>query len=113
MAPARVFPGSLRALRAQASESDCSLRVVAALARLPGVAVASPPGGLYAFFQVDGKTDSLAFAKSLVTDHGLGLAPGLAFGPEGEGWLRWCFASQDPVRLLAGVDRLRAALRRD
>ena len=34
----------------------------------------------------------LALAKRLVTDHGLGLAPGAAFGPEGEGWLRWCFA---------------------
>ena len=88
----------------------CRDRLVSGLARLPGVAVASPPGGLYAFFQVDGKTDSLAFAKSLVTDHGLGLAPGLAFGPEGEGWLRWCFASRDPSRLDAGLARLAGAL---
>jgi aspartate/methionine/tyrosine aminotransferase len=46
-----------------------------------------------------------------VTDFGLGLAPGAAFGPEGEGWLRWCFASQDPQRLDAGLERLAAALR--
>ena len=34
-------------------------------------------------------------AKRLVAEAGLGLAPGAAFGPEGEGWLRWCFASRD------------------
>ena len=31
---------------------------------------------------------------------------GVAFGPEGEGWLRWCFASKDASRLGQGVDRL-------
>jgi aspartate/methionine/tyrosine aminotransferase len=82
-----------------------------ALAALPGVQSATPDGGMYAWFRVPGADDSLAFARHLVADHGLGLAPGAAFGPEGEGWLRWCFASQDTARLLAGVDRLKAALR--
>ena len=82
-----------------------------ALAALPGVQSAIPLGGMYAFFRAPGTGDSLAFAKHLVSAHGLGLAPGAAFGPEGEGWLRWCFASQDPARLLTGVDRLRNALR--
>jgi aspartate/methionine/tyrosine aminotransferase len=86
-------------------------RLVAGLQRLPGIRVASPPGGMYAFFRVEGEDDSLAFAKRLVADHGLGLAPGAAFGPEGEGWLRWCFASKDPARLDAGLQRLAAALR--
>jgi aspartate/methionine/tyrosine aminotransferase len=81
------------------------------LAAIPGVQSATPLGGMYAFFRVPGADDSLAFAKRLVTEVGLGLAPGAAFGDEGEGWLRWCFASQDPARLVAGVDRLRAALR--
>ena len=40
----------------------------------------------------------------------LGLAPGAAFGPEGEGWLRWCFASRDPARLVQGVERLQRFL---
>ena len=82
-----------------------------ALAALPGVQVARPMGGMYAFFRVPGAADSLAFAKRLVVEHGLGLAPGAAFGDEGEGWLRWCFASQDTARLALGVDRLRDALR--
>mgnify|MGYP002135103658 FL=1 len=82
-----------------------------ALAALPGVQSATPDGGMYAWFRVPGADDSLAFAKHLVADHGLGLAPGAAFGPEGEGWLRWCFASQDTARLLAGVQRLKLALK--
>jgi aspartate/methionine/tyrosine aminotransferase len=81
-----------------------------ALAALPGVLSGTPQGGMYAFFRVPGAGDSLAFAKRLVAEHGLGLAPGAAFGAEGEGWLRWCFASQDPARLLAGVGRLKQAL---
>lgn len=80
------------------------------LARLAGVTVAVPEGGMYAFFRVEGQDDSLAFAKHLVRAHGLGLAPGAAFGPEGEGWLRWCFASQDPERLRQGLARLSAGL---
>jgi aspartate/methionine/tyrosine aminotransferase len=82
-----------------------------ALAALPGVQTCTPDGGMYAWFRVPGADDSLAFARHLVADHGLGLAPGAAFGPEGEGWLRWCFASWDTARLVAGVDRLKAALR--
>ena len=81
------------------------------LQQLPGVTVAVPDGGLYAFLKIEGQTDSLALAKRLVAEHGLGLAPGIAFGPEGEGWLRWCFASRDLQRLNQGVDRLAKALK--
>jgi aspartate/methionine/tyrosine aminotransferase len=81
-----------------------------ALGALPGVLSGTPLGGMYAFFRVPGADDSLAFAKRLVAEHGLGLAPGAAFGAEGEGWLRWCFASQDPARLLVGVARLKEAM---
>jgi aspartate/methionine/tyrosine aminotransferase len=81
------------------------------LQQLPGVTVAVPNGGLYAFLRIEGQRDSLALAKRLVAEHGLGLAPGIAFGPEGEGWLRWCFASRDPERLSRGVDRLAQALK--
>lgn len=89
----------------------CRDRLLGELSALPGITVASPPGGLYAFLRIEGQHDSLALAKRLVAEHGLGLAPGIAFGPEGEGWLRWCFASRDPERLSAGVQRLARALR--
>ena len=89
----------------------CADRLVRGLKSLPGVEVAQPLGGMYAFLRVPGRDDSLGFAKHLVTAHGLGLAPGAAFGPEGEGWLRWCFASKDLARLDLGVQRLAAALK--
>jgi aspartate/methionine/tyrosine aminotransferase len=90
----------------------CRDRLLDGLQRLPGLEVAPPRGGMYAFFRVPGASDdSLSFAKRLVTDHGLGLAPGVAFGDEAEGWLRWCFASRDPARLDAGLTRLAGALR--
>jgi len=40
-----------------------------------------------------------------VVEAGLGLAPGAAFGDEGEGWLRWCFAAR-PEKNAAGLERL-------
>ncbi len=102
---AAFVPGLVQRLR------TCRDTLLPQLAALPGVQVAVPEGGMYAFFRVDGQDDSLAFAKRLVTEAGLGLAPGVAFGPEAEGWLRWCFASRDPTRLSDGVQRLARALR--
>ncbi|MFO1315843.1 MAG: pyridoxal phosphate-dependent aminotransferase [Burkholderiales bacterium] len=85
--------------------------LVAALAEVPGVEVAAPPGAMYAFFRSEGLRDSLAFCKRLVHEARLGLAPGSAFGPEGEGFVRWCFAS-DEARLADGVARFAAHMRR-
>ena len=119
-APVFVQRGAIAALddaaasvpRLRAHMQSCRDRLISGLARLPGVTAASPEGGMYAFLRVEGVNDSLAFAKRLVADHGLGLAPGAAFGPEGEGWLRWCFASRDLARLDEGVGRLAQALQR-
>lgn len=84
----------------------CRDTLVPALQLLPGVQVASPKGGMYAFFQLPGRADSLVTAKRLVSEAGLGLAPGSAFAPESSAWLRWCFASKDLARLTDGVGRL-------
>jgi aspartate/methionine/tyrosine aminotransferase len=99
-------PGLVERLR------SCRDTLLPQLAAVPSVSVAVPTGGLYAFFRVEGQNDSLAFAKRLVTEAGLGLAPGAAFGDEAEGWLRWCFASHDPARLTRGVERLQRFLAR-
>jgi aspartate/methionine/tyrosine aminotransferase len=85
----------------------CRDTLVGGLQALPGLDVSLPLGGMYAFFRLPGHDDGLVTAKRLVTEAGLGLAPGEAFGPEAAGWLRWCFASQDPQRLRLGVERLR------
>ena len=92
--------------RVVAHLKQCRDTLVPLLAAVPGVKVAPARGGMYAFFQLDGFDDSLAVAKRLVTEAGLGLAPGNAFGPEAQGWLRWCFASKEPQRLVEGVNRL-------
>jgi aspartate/methionine/tyrosine aminotransferase len=88
----------------------CRDTLVPMLAELPGVQVAPARGGMYAFFRLEGFDDSLALAKRLVAEAGLGLAPGNAFAPQAQGWLRWCFASRDPQRLVQGVERLRGWL---
>jgi aspartate/methionine/tyrosine aminotransferase len=83
--------------------------LVAELNAIPGVSAVAPTGAMYVFFRVAGVTDSLEFCKRLVREVRLGLAPGSAFGPEGEGFVRWCFAAETE-RLADGVARLRRAL---
>jgi aspartate/methionine/tyrosine aminotransferase len=84
----------------------CRDTLVPLLQGLPQVQLQAAKGGMYAFFKLDGYADSLAVAKRLVAEAGLGLAPGSAFAPEAQGWLRWCFASKDVARLGQGVERL-------
>ena len=94
----------------------CRDTLVPLLQAVPGVALTPARGGMYAFFRLAGSGDSLETAKRLVREAGLGLAPGVAFGAADEAgeqagsWLRWCFASRDPQRLVVGVARLRAWL---
>ena len=88
----------------------CRDTLVPMLQTLPKVRVEPAKGGMYAFFKLDGYGDSLSTAKRLVAEAGLGLAPGSAFAPEAQGWLRWCFASKDPSRLEEGVRRLKGWL---
>jgi aspartate/methionine/tyrosine aminotransferase len=85
--------------------------LVNALCGLPGVQAALPDGAMYVFFRIAGVSDSLEFCKRLVREARLGLAPGSAFGPEGNGFVRWCFAASEQ-RLAEGVERLASFLRR-
>jgi aspartate/methionine/tyrosine aminotransferase len=96
--------------RVVAHLKSCRDVLVPLLAELPRVRVTPARGGMYAFFKLDGFADSLEVAKRLVVEAGVGLAPGNAFGPEAQGWLRWCFASKDPQRLVQGVGRLESWL---
>ena len=117
-APVFVQRGAMEALAGAVASveplrrhfQDCRDLLIGALARLPGIEVQAPPGGMYAFFRVAGVGDSLSYAKHLVVHHGLGLAPGSAFGDEGQGWLRWCFASRELARLEQGLERMRQAV---
>jgi aspartate/methionine/tyrosine aminotransferase len=72
-----------------------------------------PEGAFYGFLHMDGLTDSLEFARSLVKQARVGVAPGSAFGPAGAGhadsFVRICFA-QDPGLLAEGLSRIEKAL---
>jgi aspartate aminotransferase len=81
-----------------------------ALSDLNGVRYAAPDGAFYAFVGVEGLTDSLALAKSLAINHRVAVAPGIAFGEAGEGYLRICFA-QSAARIERALGRLRDGLR--
>ena len=63
------------------------------LEQWPRVRCMRPKGAFYAFFSVEGMENSLEFCKTLIDKCNVGLAPGSAFGPGGEGFLRLCFAS--------------------
>jgi aspartate/methionine/tyrosine aminotransferase len=81
-----------------------------ALSGLNDIRYAAPDGAFYAFLGVDGVSDSLTLAKRLVLEHKVAVAPGVAFGAAGEGYLRVCFA-QSAERLERALERLQDGLR--
>jgi aspartate/methionine/tyrosine aminotransferase len=101
--------GEVAALRQRLAATRRQL--VDGLRAMQGIEVPDAGGAMYAFFRIDGHTDSLALAKQLVAEVGLGLAPGAAFGPEGDGWLRWCH-EVSPDKIEAGLARLRGFMER-
>jgi aspartate/methionine/tyrosine aminotransferase len=70
---------------------------LAALRKMPGVVVPEPDGAFYLFPRIQGAEDSFAFAKKLLMETKVGLAPGVAFGAGGEGNVRICYASQRDI----------------
>lgn len=82
------------------------------LVTAPGAArvdVRVPEGAMYAFFRIPGRRTAWRCASSWCARPGSGSRPA-AFGPEGEGFVRWCYAC-DVARLATGVERLREFLR--
>ena len=73
-------------------------RLVGALNAIAGVRCAAPAGAFYAFPDFSealgaAGLSSRAFADRLLDDHGVAAIDGAAFGPRGEGHLRFSFAS--------------------
>lgn len=79
--------------------------LMTALSGLPRVQAVRPDGAMYVLLRIEGEHDSLELAKALAREARLGLAPGIAFGPECEGYLRWCIA-RAPAPLHEGLERL-------
>ena len=101
----------IRTMVGRCAESRAIL--VQGLSRVPGVTVAPPDGAFYLMARIaspalrPGET-SLDLAFRLLRDAKVGVAPGTAFGPEGEGFIRLCFAvspglARDAVARLAGA----------
>ena len=83
--------------------------VVDRVADIDGLSAPRPEGAFYAFLDPDVEAESLPFAKYLLTDHGVVLAPGSGFGTAGEGRLRLSFANSMD-RLEEGLDRIAAGI---
>jgi aspartate/methionine/tyrosine aminotransferase len=71
--------------------------LVERLSNMPRIMLPEAEAAFYAFFKVDGVSDTLSFAKNLLRDEGIGLAPGEAFGPEGAGYIRACYAVSEDL----------------
>ncbi len=98
------FIKSLVARSTRGREIICS-----ALDKLPNVRVFWPDGTFYFFFSVHGMNSGYDMARRILKEAGVGVAPGSAFGPGGEEFLRVCFAV-DPALIEEGAKRLEAFL---
>ena len=102
---AALTKGESYVLQQRAELGRTKEKLTAALRQFAQLEVPEADGAMYLFFRLAGEEDSVRLAKCLIQEVGLGLAPGRAFGPEGEGWLRWCYAA-DWKKNEAGVERL-------
>jgi aspartate/methionine/tyrosine aminotransferase len=64
----------------------------AALHQAGGFRFARPQGAFYLFCALERQSDSRSLALDLIDQAGIGVAPGIAFGNAGEGFVRLCFA---------------------
>ena len=81
----------------------------AALEESPYVKAFKPSGAFYIWVRINpdwpgyqGKTDDWSMTNYLIDQAGIGSAPGSAFGPDNEGYIRFAFScSTDQVRAAA------------
>lgn len=85
--------------------------VAEGLASSNRVRFAQPEGAFYMFFGVEGEDDTRQLALKLVDEANIGLAPGTAFGPGGEEYIRLCFARGE-AQVAEATDRLVRWLKR-
>lgn len=98
----------MQASRARANRDA----LAAALTATGRVHLALPRGAFYMFCAVEGEPDTRALAFRLVDEAKVGVAPGTAFGPGGERFMRLCFA-RDPGHIAEAGARMAAWLERN
>ncbi|MBB5695664.1 pyridoxal phosphate-dependent aminotransferase [Muricoccus pecuniae] len=99
--------GFIRTMVGRCAESRAIM--VDGLSRLRGVTVFPPEGAFYIMARVETGETSLDLAFRLLREAKVGVAPGTAFGPEGEGFIRICFAVS-PALAREAVARLTRVL---
>ena len=75
------------------------------LRQFPQVRFDVPGGAFYQFFALDGMRDATGTVLRIIDEAKVGLAPGTAFGPGGDGFMRMCFL-RDPDNLATALERL-------
>ena len=90
-------------------------RFVAGLNTVPGMTCAMPAGAFYAFADVrkilaKSKLSTEAFAAKLLQDFGVAACPGTDFGPTGDGFIRFSFATAAP-KLDRAIELLHTAVK--
>jgi aspartate/methionine/tyrosine aminotransferase len=79
--------------------------VMEILGRHPRITLCAPEGAFYAFPRLQGMQSSLEFARGLLQECDVGVAPGYTFGPGNEEHFRLCFA-QSHQRLTEALRRI-------
>jgi len=85
--------------------------VVDKLSRIPGLSLPKAQGAFYAFPRIEGVSDSMKFALDLLRETHVAIAPGMAFGRYGEGYVRISYASSEAV-LMPALDLFAAYMNR-
>lgn len=115
-APVFVQRGGIQALGpegeafviAQARRLEQSRLVACAiLAQDPRITIPQIDGAFYLFPKIEGLSDGTALAHRAIA-HGVGIAPGEAFGEQGRGYVRLCYARAPDVMADAMQRFLRA-----
>ena len=87
--------------------------VVDGLSALPGVRCAKPQGAFYAFPNIEGTGfGERELAERLLTEAGVAVLPGTAFGEGGKGFIRLAY-TQSEDELTEGLNRIRGFLEKN
>ncbi len=80
--------------------------LISELSRLNRISFVTPKGTFYMLINISKYTkDSRTFAKRLLLRSGVAVAPGIAFGPCGEGYIRISFATSTN-NIIEGIKRI-------
>lgn len=72
--------------------------MVTELNQIPGISCLAPQGSIYAFPNITGTgLTSQEFARTILDKAGVATVPGTCFGPNGEGYVRFCYLREESI----------------